>query len=196
MFLEGENGMTIPVSIHCAGNSKISTNARKKDAITISPIVDLENICKDSKAIAGKLLKPSAIHFGSFADEKKEKDKNNIAAIMSCNNRVRKVNPLMNYNTENMPKPRTALFQGSENDEPMTIQNIHAEKSIIGSNMATSISYVSPIKFGAFICDGKYRKKDYSFPATGLLSKIYLGDAPLFKRKDNLPILQSLRWRI
>ena len=47
--------------------------------------------------------------------------------------------------------------------------------------------YVSPIKFGAFICDGKYRKKDYSFPATGLLSKIYLGDAPLFKRKDNLP---------
>ena len=49
LFLEGENGMTIPVSIHCAGNSKISTNARKKDAITISPIVDLENICKDSK---------------------------------------------------------------------------------------------------------------------------------------------------
>jgi len=188
--------MTIPVSIHCAGNSKISTNARKKDAITISPIVDSENICKDSKAIAGKLLKPSAIHFGSFADEKKEKDKNNIAAIMSCNNRVRKVDPLMNDNTKNMPKPRTALFQGSENDEPMTIQNIHAEKSIIGSNMATSISYVSPNKFGAFICDGKYRKKDYSFPATGLLSKIYLGDAPLFKRKDNLPILQSLRWRI
>jgi len=188
--------MTIPVSIHCAGNSKISTNARKKDAITISPIVDLENICKDSKAIAGKLLKPSAIHFGSFVDEKKEKDKNNIAAIMSCNNRVRKVNPLMNYNTENMPKPRTALFQGSENDEPMTIQNIHAEKSIIGSNMATSISYVSPIKFGGFICDGKYMKKDYSFPSTGLLSKIYLGDAPFFKRKDNLPILQTLRWRI
>jgi hypothetical protein len=80
-------------------------------------------------------------------------------------------------------KPRTALFQGSENDEPMTIQNIHAENFVIGSNMATSISYVSPIQFGAFICDGKYRKKDDLFTATGLLSKIYFGDATLFKRR-------------
>jgi hypothetical protein len=62
-------------------------------------------------------------------------------------------------------KPRTALFQGSENDEPKTIQNIHAENSVIGSNMATSISYVSPIQFGAFVCDGKYRKKDDLFTA-------------------------------
>ena len=88
---------------------------------------------------------------------------------------------------EIMAKLRTALFQGSENDEPMTIQNIHAENFVIGSNMATCISYVSPIQFGAFICDGKYRKKDDLFTATGLLSKIYFGDATLFKRKDNMP---------
>jgi hypothetical protein len=69
----------------------------------------------------------------------------------------------------------------------MTIQNIHAENSVIGSNMATSISYVSPIQFGAFVCDGKYRKKDDLFTATGLLSKIYVGDATLFERKDNMP---------
>ena len=74
----------------------------------------------------------------------------------------------------------------------MTIQNIHAENSIIGSNMATCISYVSPIQFGAFICDGKYRKKDDLFTATGLLSKIYFGDATLFKRKDNMPSRRCL----
>jgi hypothetical protein len=70
----------------------------------------------------------------------------------------------------------------------MTIQDIHAKNSVIGSNMATSISYVSPIPFGAFICDGKYRNKDDLFTATGLLSKIYFGDATLFKRKDNMPL--------
>ena len=125
LFLEGENDMAIPVSIHCAANSEISTNARKKDAITISPIVDLENICKDSKAIAGKLLKPSTIHFGSLADEEKQKDKKNIAAIMSCNNRVRKVDPIKHANAENIPKSRTTLIQGGENDESMADQNIH-----------------------------------------------------------------------
>jgi len=125
LFLEGENDMAIPVSIHCAGNSEISTNARKKDAITTSPIVDSENICKDSKAIAGKLLKYSAIHFGSLSDEEKEKDKKNIAAIMSCNNRVRKVDPIKHATAENIPKSRMTLIQGGENDESMADQNIH-----------------------------------------------------------------------
>ena len=125
LFLEGENDMAIPVSIHCAGNSEISTNARKKDAITTSPIVDSGNICKDSEAIAGKLLKPSAIHFSSLAYEKKEKDKKNIAAIMSCNNRVTKVVPIKHANAKNMPKSRTTLIQGGENDESMADQNVH-----------------------------------------------------------------------
>jgi len=125
LFLERENDMAIPVSIHCAANSEISTNARKKDSITTSPIVDSENICKDSKAIAGKLLKPSTIHFGSLADEEKQKDKKNIAAIMSCNNRVRKVDPIKHANAENIPKSRTTLIQGGENDESMADQNIH-----------------------------------------------------------------------
>ena len=122
---EGENGGTISVSVNATCRSEISTNARKRDVITISPIVDLENICKDSKAIAGKLLKPSAIHFGSLADEEKEKDKKNIAAIMSCNNRVRKVDPMKHANAENMPKSRTTLIQGGENDEFMVDQNVH-----------------------------------------------------------------------
>ena len=117
--------MAIPVSIHCAGNSEISTNARKKDAITTSPIVDSGNICKDSKAIAGKLLKPSAIYFGSLNDDEKEMGKKNIAAIMSCNNRVRKVDPIKHANAENMPNSRTTLIQGGENDEYMADQNVH-----------------------------------------------------------------------
>ena len=41
MFLEGENGMTNPASIHCVGNSRIPTNARKKDGITISLFLQL-----------------------------------------------------------------------------------------------------------------------------------------------------------
>ncbi|CAO2193215.1 unnamed protein product [Urochloa humidicola] len=118
---EAENGMNIPASIYCVGNSETSINAQTKDTVTISSI-DSDNICKDSKAVAGKLLKPSVIHFGSFADEEKEKDKKNIAAITSCNNRVRKVGQLMNDHAENMPKPRTALFQGREDDEPIDPQ--------------------------------------------------------------------------
>jgi hypothetical protein len=43
----------------------------------------------------------------------------------------------------------------------MTIQNIHAENSVIGFNIATSISYVSPIQFGAFICANIGRRMIY-----------------------------------
>ena len=71
------------------------------------------------------MLKPSAIYFGSLNDDEKEMGKKNIAAIMSCNNRVRKVDPIMHANAENMPKSWTTLIQGEENDESMADQNVH-----------------------------------------------------------------------
>ena len=167
------NDMAIPVSIHCAGNSEISTNARKKDAITTSPIVDSGNICKDSEAIAGKLLKPSAIHFSSLADEKKEKDKKNIAAIMSCNNKVTKVVPIKHANAKNMPKSRTTLIQGGENDEPIAPQDGQGDMSSDNSNIAAGNSLISSdLQFGAILFDEKYGKNMEKFTSAGLSSNI------------------------
>ena len=71
------------------------------------------------------MLKPSAIHFDSLTDGVKEKDKKNIAAIMSCNNRVTKVVPIKHANAKNMSKSRMTLIQGGENDESMADQNVH-----------------------------------------------------------------------
>jgi hypothetical protein len=65
----------------------------------------------------------------------------------------------------------------------VTFEKKCKDSSHIEGNTMKSI----PFHFGSFICDGKYRKKDYLFTATGLLSKIYFGDAPLFKRNDNMP---------
>ena len=173
LFLERENGMAIPVSIHCDGNSKISTNTRKKDAIITSPIVDSGNICKDSEAIAGKLLKPSAIHFSSLADEKKEKDKKNIAAIMSCNNKVTKVVPIKHANAKNMPKSRTTLIQGGENDEPIAPQDGQGDMSSDNSNIAAGNSLISSdLQFGAILFDEKYGKNMEKFTSAGLSSNI------------------------
>ena len=201
-----KNGTSVLAPLYAADNSNIPNNARKDDVIIDLPVVASENKCKNSETTVAHSVKVQKNQLGSLAVHVKENE-DNIAVIGGIASSIKEGTEFISKprmalfkegeDDEPMPphittvdagsKPRMALFQGSENDEPMTIQNIHAENFVIGSNMATCMSYVSPIQFGAFICDGKYRKKDDLFTATGLLSKIYFGDATLFKRKDNMP---------
>jgi len=150
----------MPVSAIKAEVFATSKVKKKVAAITPMPRTALfleGNICKDSEAIAGKLLKPSAIHFSSLADEKKEKDKKNMAAIMSCNNRVTKVVPIKHANAKNMPKSRTTLIQGGENDEPIAPQDGQGDMSSDNSNIAAGNSLISSdLQFGAILFDEKY----------------------------------------
>jgi hypothetical protein len=74
------------------------------------------------------------------------------------------------------PKPRTALFKGREDDEPMDPQNIHANKSSINLNIAANNSLKSSgLKFGAVIFNEKYITNVEKFTTSGLSSNIIFG---------------------
>ena len=56
-------------------------------------------------------------------------------------------------------KPRTALFQGGEDDEPIAPQDVHGNMSRDISNIAAGNSLISScLQFGAIYFDEKYGK--------------------------------------
>jgi hypothetical protein len=78
-------------------------------------------------------------------------------------------------------KPRTALFQGREDDEPMAPQNKFMENSSPISNM------VIGLKFGAINFDEKYSKNMDKFTTIGLSSNIMFGGATFMKVENIKP---------
>ena len=98
----------------------------------------------------------SPIQFGSlsnFVGHHSKKDENIIFTEMK--------KPV-----ELMPKPRTALFQGGEDDEPMARQISSVGNSSSISNMEIGL------KFGAILFDEKYGKNMEKFTSAGLSSNI------------------------
>jgi hypothetical protein len=93
-------------------------------------------------------------------------------------------------NVKYMSKPRTALFQGREDDEPMAHRDSHKCKSSIISNIAANNSLKSSdIEFGAIIFYKKYSENMMEkFTVAGLSSKIYFGNTTLLKRKDDITL--------
>jgi hypothetical protein len=78
-----------------------------------------ENSYKVSEKATRNLLKTHVIHFCSFACDAHEIDKkswNNKEITLDSNTSQK--------SRENIPKPRTALFQGGEDDEPMAPHNV------------------------------------------------------------------------
>jgi len=71
------------------------------------------------------------------------------------------------------PKPRTALFQGGENDEPIAPQDGQGDMSSDNSNIAAGNSLISSdLQFGAILFDEKYGKNMEKFTSAGLSSNI------------------------
>ena len=105
----------------------------------------------------------------------------------------------MKKSVEIMAKPRTALFQGSENDEPMTIQNIHAENSVIGSNMETCISYVSPIQLVLLYVMANIGRRMIYLQLPGCYQRYILEMQHCLREKiichQGDIFIQALRWR-
>jgi hypothetical protein len=86
------------------------------------------------------------------------------------------------------PKPRTTLFKGREDDEPMDPQNIHANKSSINLNIAANNSLKSSgLKFGAVIFNEKYITNMEKFTTSGLSSNIIFGGVTFKKEYDKKP---------
>jgi hypothetical protein len=116
----------------------------------------------------------SPIQFGSlpnFVGHHSKKDENIIFTKMK--------KPV-----EIMPKPRTALFQGREDDEPMAPQDFYVDKFSFSSNMATGNSLESSdLKIGAFIFNEKHMTNMEKFNSGGLSSSTLFKGALLLEKK-------------
>jgi hypothetical protein len=86
------------------------------------------------------------------------------------------------------PKPRTALFKGREDDEPMTHRDIHADKSSNILNKVTGNSLIfSGFQFGSVIFNEKYTMDIEKFTVGGLSSKLsFRGSDTVRKQKNKL----------
>ena len=110
----------------------------------------------------------SPIQFGSFSNfvgHHSKKDENIIDTKMK--------KPV-----ELMPKPRTALFQGGEDDEPMARQISSVGNSSSISNMEIGL------KFGAILFDEKYGKNMEKFTSAGLSSNILFRGVNCHKKEE------------
>ena len=81
-------------------------------------------------------------------------------------------------------KPRTALFQGGEDDEPIAPQDVHGDMSNDNSNIAVGNSLISyGLQFGAIYFDEKYGKNMEKFTSAGLSSNIFFRGALLLGKE-------------
>ena len=129
------------------------------DAVAVRPIIaSSENFCTPQNILGSDVLIPHMNQLESNAIGTKDK-----------------IKVLAKEAPKYIPKPRTALFQGSEDDEPMAPQIIHACKSGIISNMITGVPLdLSHLKFGAIHFVEKYSNSMAKFTSMGLSSNIIL----------------------
>ncbi len=80
------------------------------------------------KTTAGNLSQSLKIQFGSFSIDLNKEDEINKKHVMPCPIKFKGVNLMKRKGSDIMSKPRTALFQGGEDDESMTPQTISASK--------------------------------------------------------------------
>jgi len=127
------------------------------DAVAVRPIItSSENFCTPQNILGSDVLFPHMNQLESNAIGTKDK-----------------IKVLAKEAPKYIPKPRTALFQGSEDDEPMAPQIIHACKSGIISNMITGVPLdLSRLKFGAIHFVEKYSNSMAKFTSMGLSSNI------------------------
>ena len=102
----------------------------------------------------------SYVQFGSVSHSVNQKNMNKEDITLDYSN-TSQVCPIFEKSLENIPKPRTALFQGGEDDEPMEPQIIDTENYYVNSNKSIGeFPKFSGIQFGAFALVEKYIKRN------------------------------------
>ena len=84
-------------------------------------------------------------------------------------------------------KPRTALFQGGEDDEPMTPQIIDTENYYVNSNKSIGdFSKSSGIRFGGFSLVEKYIKRNKGICASDVPPSSILSIGANLRQKQEM----------
>ncbi|CAN6371480.1 unnamed protein product [Urochloa humidicola] len=114
----------------------------KGDATISSPVISEPKLCIDLNMCEG--LETNANQFGTLAAVK---GKNKSMVYARCKTKV-STQHYRKEGSEFVSKPRTALFQGREDDEPVP-PNIHSILAGNSSNISSNIA----IQIGGFSCD-------------------------------------------
>ena len=132
-----------------AGNPKIPSKG-EEDIVMINSLDNAsESYCNGSE-IAKTVANKSSLQSGFLSTFEKPEGGKNDENIITAE---------MRKTLKNNPKPRTALFQGGEDDEPIAPQDVHGDMSSDNSNIAAGNSLISSgLQFGAIYFDEKYGK--------------------------------------
>ena len=179
-----------------------------------SPNMAYRDLCNDLNILAGSHAK----QFGSRGNEKA--DENNLVDAIQCKH-ISLGQP-KKKGLKFVSKPRTALFQEGENDEPMGFQNTFdaqdtpeniskpprtvlfkerednepmASQSIFAKKYSPISNRVIGLQFGAIIFYEKYSENLDKFTCVGLSSHIFFRGALLFGKEENKDSKQICLYR-
>jgi hypothetical protein len=138
LLQERENDVTVAVGVLATENlcvdSKVAvptvssfdvaSNASNKNVTINSPVMDYENIDKES----GNSSRAHATKYDSYTVDTKANE-NTSADPIPCMLQPSGTDHFSKGAHNYMSKPRMALFKGREDDEPMTHRDIHSDKS-------------------------------------------------------------------
>ena len=181
-LIQGEgNDVALSSEIIACESSSKGLNSMVASARTFD---DISNDVTDKAQLVNTEIHDPPMQIASAADALKVGERENLSLVMSSKYPFEnetlmdhdsvpilasKSSEVVDFNS----KPRTALFQGSEDDEPMAPQIIHACKSGIISNMITGVPLdLSRLKFGAIHFVEKYSNSMAKFTSMGLSSNI------------------------
>ena len=127
----------------------------------------------------------SYVQFGSVSHSVNQKNMNKEDITLDYSN-TSQVCPIFEKSLENIPKPRTALFQGGEDDEPMEPQIIDTENYYVNSNKSIGdFTKSSGIGFGTFSPVERYIKRNKGICASAVPpSSIFFIGANLRQKQE------------
>jgi hypothetical protein len=176
LLQEGENGVNVPTLHVDVSEPAVSCKEQTKPTIQFGSIsINVEKKVGNSlKTIGG------SYNVGVVAVAADQIDEHQIGAP-----KIVALNEHQIDDARAISKPRTALFQGREDDEPRTHQDIYADKSSSNLNIAASNSLISSgLRFGTIYFDVKYDKNTEKFTSTGLSSNMIFRGLNFHKKKE------------
>jgi hypothetical protein len=193
LLQEGENNVALSSKITACESSSKGLNSKVASARTFD---DISNDVTDKAQLVHTQLHDPPMQISCAAGASKVGERENLSLDMSSkfpfeNETLMdhdsvvilasKSSEVVDFNS----KPRTALFKGREDDEPIAPEDIQTVQSGIMLNMVTGDSLeLSDLKFGAVHFDAKYSKNMDKFTTVGLSSKICFRGALLFGKEE------------